>query len=339
MNEKTFLFLFLFIIFSFSNVSALGIAPSRIEYINFVPGFEREYTVSVFNSYAFDFPVEMKLGGDLEEYGELSEYNFTLGPKPEPSFVKQITLKVKLPEKLDTPGEHILKIHAIQATPPDKNSMLSAKEVVGTGLYVFVPFPGKYIETYFTIENARVNESVKFNVHVDHRGNTTIDEIWTFFEIYESTGKNVGAFQTEKVKLDPDYSVDLSSEWMATNMKPGNYKAYAIVHYDGIKNEIKKDFRLGTPSIVILNVTTEPIVNGTPGKVVAQIASLWDENIPNVHSRMTIKRGLYVDSSASPSITLTPWGEANLEMYWDTSGAIGPGNYDANVTVYYLDKE
>lgn len=328
----------LFLLLLSPGVFALGLAPSKLGYINFVPNLTVEEELYVFNTEPYDFPVEMELGGDLGKYANLSEYYFVLGPKDSDNFAEALTLKVTLPERLDEPGEHIIKVGALQASVGHAPGMLSARVKVATALFVFVPFPGKYIETDFSIDNAKVNETIAFKITVTHRGNLTIESIQGNIELYDSIGRRIGYLQTNGMKLEPGESGELKAEWEAFNVKPGNYQAIAVVDYDGIKKEIKKDFRIGSPVVNIINVTSAPIVNGTVGKIVAKVTSFWDEKIPNVYIKVSINRDAYSKDLTSQSITLGPWSDADLEIYWDTADAAGPGDYPANVTVFYMDK-
>jgi len=339
MFKQTSFSLFLFILLFSLNASALGIAPSRIGYINFEPNLTLERDVYVFNSEHYDFPVEMELGGDLAQYANLSEYNFVLSPKGTEGEGRLLTLNVRLPEKLDEPGEHIIKVGALQAPPTGVPAgALAARVKVGTGLYVFLPYPGKYIDADLAIENARVNESVKFKISITHRGNLTINEISGVVEVYNSEGKKAANLLTNKGPLEPDNSIELETFWNAVDVNPGNYKALAIIDYDGIKKEIEKDFRVGSPNVKIINITSASIVNGTVGKIIAQVRSYWDEPILNVYISISIKRGEYSKTVQSPSVDLDKFSEANLEIYWDTADAAGPGDYPANVTVHYLNE-
>ncbi len=321
------------------NVFALGIAPSNIGYMNFVPNLTLEEQVYVFNSEYFDFPVEMELGGDLAQYATLSEYNFVLSPKGTEGQGRLLTLSIKLPEKLDEPGEHIIKVGALQAPPENlPPGTLAARVKVATGLYIFLPYPGKYIDADLAIENARVNETIKFRISITHKGNLTIDTVSGVVEIYNSEGKKVAYLLTSKKSLEPDSSIDLETQWNAFDVNPGNYKALAIIDYDGIKKQIDKDFRIGSPTVKITNITAQPIVNGTVGKIITSIRSYWDEGIPNVYTSILIKNGEYSRTVTSPSINMEKFSDADLEIYWDTMDAIGPGDYPANVTVHYLNE-
>jgi len=337
MFKKTFIYLILLFFFLSPSASALGIAPSVMGYFKFVPNQEMEFKVFVYNTDNSPYEVEMDLGGELAEYATLSEYRFVLAPANTEGFTKELTMNLKMPEKLEEPGEYVLKVGANQgiygsSTP----GALGSRVRVATGLFVFVPYPGKYIETDFTIENARVNETIVFKIHVTHRGNETINSIGGIINLYDSSGTLIGIMETNSESLAPDQTKVIGVEWNAINVKPGNYRAVAIVDYDGIKNQIEKDFRIGAPRVIITNVTHEPILNGTPGKIVVKVRSLWDDNIPNVHARAYITRGIYSDAITSPTISMRPWSEANLELYWDTAEAAGPGEYQVNVTVYFF---
>jgi hypothetical protein len=110
------------------------------------------------------------------------------------------------------------------------------------------------------------------------------------------------------------------------------------MHYDGFERDLSKDFKIGSPTAKIINVSAEPIINGTVGEIITKVRSYWDENIRDAYVNIDIKRGEYSASIKSASVTLKPWSDAEFSNYWDTSKAKGPGNYSARVTLHYLDK-
>ncbi len=335
----TFFFIFLF---SFSAYS-LGIGPSgqiSMPDVNFQPNLRIERDIFVKNSEYSYFPVEMEIGGDLAEYGELSEYEFMLAPKGEPGDGRSLKFTMTLPEEFE-PGSHIVAIRATQVLEGEfegGGTAVGAKVRVAVGFYVHVPYPGKYLETDMEIENAEVNETIVFIISAINRGNETIENAQGTIQIYDSNGNLVVSLKTDKKSIEPGEPVELRAEWLAFNINPGEYGAVVLIDYDGFTTTIHKDFRIGSPTAKILGVTAEPIANGTVGTIKTTVMSYWNSEIKDAYVIITAKKGGYSGVSQSPSLTLKPWEEIEITNYWDTSEALGPGEYQGIATLYYLNK-
>jgi hypothetical protein len=336
---STFLFIFLL---SF-NVYSLGIGPSGPVYmpdVNFGPNLRIERDIIVFNTEDYFFPVEMELDGNLTEYATLSEYRFTLSPNGQPGSSKTLKFTLNLPEKLEKPGSYLVAIRAAQVVggEPGQPGALGGRVRVAVGFYVHVPYPGKYLETGMRIENPEVNQTITFIIDAINRGNETIENAEGTVQVYDSQNNFVVSIKTDKKSINPDQTVELKAEWPAFNINPGEYGAAAVIDYDGFKTTIQKDFRIGSPTAKILNVTAQPIVNGTVGMIKTTVMSYWSDKIDNAYVTITAKRGSYSGGSQSPSMILRPWERIEFTNFWDTSDAIGPGEYQGIATLYYLNK-
>lgn len=341
MAKKTFLFIFI-IVFLFlfpANVLALGISGSMGEF-NFKPNMRVEKRVCVSNSVKGHFEVEMVLTGNMTEYATLSEEHFVLAPKGTPGGVKCIDFVLQLPEKLEKPGTHRLWVWAGQVLGDGgagPGTMLGGRVELGTDIKVHVPIPGKYIEADMTIESGEVNETVTFTIDAINRGNQTIESAQGTIDVYDSNGKKATYVKTNSKRMEPSVRTELKAEWLA-NVDPGEYLANATIEYDGFTTFVSKDFRVGSPAAKILNVTAEPVVNGTIGTIKTKVISYWSQNIENAYVTLTAKRGGYSESSQSPSLMLRPWEKVDFVNFWDTSKALGPGEYQGIATLHYLDK-
>jgi len=333
----------LFLIFLFStSACSLGIGPSgpvNMPDVNFEPGLRIDRDIFVTNSESYPFPVEMDIWGNLSEYATLSEYQFTLAPAGEPGSSRSLKFAMTLPEDFE-PGSHIIAIRATQLLEDGSGTpgYLGARVRVGIGFYVHIPYPGKYVKADMRIENAEVNQTILFIINAINRGNETIENAQGTIKIYDVYGKYVTALKTDTKSINPDQTVELIAEWPAFGIRPGEYGAAVDIEYDGAKTTLQKDFRIGSPTAEILNVTAQTIVNGTVGAIKTTVMSYWSNDIENAYVSVTAIKGDYLGTSASQSITLKPWEKTNFINYWDTSDAPGPGEYRGIVTLHYLNK-
>jgi len=66
--------------------------------------------------------------------------------------------------------------------------------------------------------------------------------------------------------------------------------------------------------------------------------SYWSSEMENAYVTITAKKGEYTGSSKSSSLTLKPWEKTDFVSFWDTSDAVGPGEYQGIATLHYLNK-
>jgi hypothetical protein len=284
------------------------------------------------NSDNSEFPVEMNVGGDLSDYVKLSEYEFVLGPRG----TKTLNFTLSLPEWIE-PGRHMIAISGMQKVPPVEHGIV-ARMQVGYRFFVFSPYPGKYIVFTVGIENAKVNETVKFTIDGVHRGNVTVQSAQAMFYVYDSEGNLITSLSSDKKSVEPGEKVNFASEWLATNVKPGKHKLVADLLYDGNKTEKTMDFMIGSPTVKINNVLVNPIVNGTIGKITVNVASEWDELIKDMYVSLDFSKGGAWYTTKSNSFDLDKFKEDNITVFWDTSNSEGPGKYTGLATLYYLNK-
>ncbi len=340
MNRKTiFIFIIIFLLLPIDAL-ALGISPGELGEYDFQPNLRVEKRICVSNSIEGYFEVDMVLRGNLTEYAKLSEDHFVLAPKGTPGSGKCVDFVLQLPEKLEKPGTYKLWVWASQVTGEQaggSGSMLGGRVEVGANLKIHLPYPGKYVEASLTIQEGEVNETIAFTINAINRGNETINNAQGTIHIYDSGGREIATVKTNSESMEPSKWTELRAEWIA-NVEPGEFLANATIDYDGFKTFVSRTFKVGSPTAKILDVKTEPIVNGSIGVIKTRVISYWSKKIENAHVSLLIKRGSYSGGSQSPSATLHPWKETEFTNFWDTSNAIGPGEYQAVAVLHYLNK-
>lgn len=341
MAKKTlFLFIFIFFVFLFpSNVLALGISPGSLGEFDFQPNMLIKRRVCVSNSVQGYFEVEMVLEGNLTEYATVSEKHFVLGPKGSLTGIRCTDVVVQLPEKLEKPGRYRLWVWAEQVVSGSGGGAtgVGGRVRVGAPLTIHLAYPGKYVEASLDVESGEVNETVKFTIEAINRGNQTIENAQGTIDIYDQYGKKIASVKTNSESMEHSVWTELKAEWLA-NVEPGEYLANATVDYDGFRTFTSKIFRVGSPTAKILNVTVEPIINGSIGTIKTEVMSYWSQKMDNAYVSIYITKDGYSGGSQSASSTLYPWKKTTFINYWDTSKARGPGEYSGVATLYYMDK-
>jgi len=324
------LFIFYYI-FSTHSASALSISPGRIE-MDFVPGYENDFSGSVTSNGEED--IEMYVDGELKDYITLLTPD-RIAIHPDQPFVYRFS--IKLPEKFDVPGRHVGYIWAMQHVEPQAGVTI-ARVKVGATIRVNVPYPGKYAEIAFNIKNPKVNDTIIFEVPVTNLGKENITKAKAEIEILDLNNQTVVILQTEDKPIETTKTETLVATWFS-NVDPGLYKAKVKVSYDGETASLERDFNIGAPLIKIINVTAEPIVNGTIGKILTQVRSYWNEEIKNVYVEIFINKGRQgvVAYHKSESFTVGAFSTPTVTNFWDTTEGAEPGNYSGIAVVNYLE--
>jgi len=327
------LFIFLFIFFHIFtiNVKSLGIAVSQKNF-DFIPNHEFVVDVNVICE-------NREMYVDVYAIGELSEYitfnEPTKSIKLMPNEIRRFTFTLKLPEKFEKPGPHKAVIYALEAPPPEYPGAISARVQVGIPITVNVPYPGKYVEIEnIGIENPASNQNVRFSVFASSLGEDNISNAKILIQISDADNKSIATLESDSKPMKSRSKETFYLTWFA-NVNPGPYKVSAKVIYDGIEsNKFEKNFNIGAPSIKILELISEPIISGTIGKITAKVKSEWNEKISNVYLELKING---VTTLTSPTVSVEPWEEKNIDVFWDTSG-VEPKEYEALAILHYLGK-
>lgn len=318
------------IIFFISNVIALGVSPGR-NTIDFSPNLERDFSVSVLNTESKDFSVALSVGGDLASYVSVSEdkINFLASENS-----KQVVYSLKLPKGL-SPGLHRAEI-AITEVPVDSlNSGVSITTTVSviTQLYVYVPYPGKYLEGRGDIVNK--GTSAVFYIPVISRGEETINEAYCEIKIYQGE-TSLGKIESNRISIESGQRKELTAEWTG---EPGKYKAVIGLIYDGKIETIEKEFNLGLENVDVLGVSVNEFKLGDVAKIKILVQNKDSGEISEAEASMKIYdvQNEKVADIKSEKYAIPSKSNKEMNIYWDTE-KIDSGEYGSNLKINYEDK-
>jgi len=318
--------------------SALGITPGR-KTIDFQPGIEETGAFTINNNEHKQFNAYIYAEGELANYISF-EKNLVRFNESDNS--KDFQYRVKLPERIDTPGDHWAKI-VIMELPygweaPEGESRLIAAVGVIHQLRVKVPYPGKYMQLDLSVQEAAPNESVKFYVKLHNLGKEDIAKAQATIEIRGPTNEVIAAMETESKSLKSMQSGELLTVWNA-NVNPGMYNVKATVRYDGETGHAEKNFYVGNMLIDVLDITVKDFELGGIAKFDIHAESKWNQPISAVYAQMIIndlKENKVADFKSS-SVDVGPFERAHIYAYWDTEG-VDEGEYVSKLILHYAER-
>lgn len=329
------LFLFFNLCFLVSPAAAISIAPAKIT-MDFVPGYEAEFDGFITNTQ------DVEVAFDVYTDGELMGYMTLLTPgiiTLSPGQTANYKFKIKLPSAFEIPGPHTGIIWASQHVEEPTGEGIAIRLKAGTKVVVNVPYPGKYVEMKLDIKNAKVNDTVLFEITATNLGKENITSAKGEIKLMDSVNRTLVILQTAAKPIISTQSETLQATWFS-DAEPGLYQAEASVFYDGETASSRTTFNLGAPLVKIVNMSAEPIVNGTIGKIYTQIQSYWGQEIEDVYVEIFIRdeTGKQVSQDKSSSIKVKPFDKVTLTNYWDTGQGFEPGDYTGLAILHYLDK-
>lgn len=327
-----FIAVFLIIISGIGSVSAIKITPAKISG-TFKPNLERE--INYFVSSGLNRYLEIYTRGDLAEYINLS----TTRIFKDGSF----TATIKLPEKLETPGQ--------------KNTFIGVreeldKELIGSGgmgtsvsvesrFSLFVPYPGKYVESHLSAHNVNTNEPIRFEIEMVGRGDETVIAE-PRIEIFSDTGDLIDVLEFRDREISSGEKIGLKKEWDTSGQSPGRYSAISIIEYGG-KNpsEDMKEFRIGELTLDLVNYSEKIPISGMTGFDLV-IKSGWNDKIDGAYAEVKIfnntspyNRIAYFKTIPTD---LDPWGQETITGYFNSS-LFEPGLYESDIFLYYYGRD
>jgi len=299
----------------------IGISPTDPQYINFQPGLEIEYTYKIYGATATT-DILVYSEGDLNETITFDKDRIT----SENGYILKATLK--LPDRIEKPGPHKLFI-SVQ-TSPGFLGPITPSEKAQIPFTIFVPYPGKYVESHFNVDNVNLGEEINFIINLINRGSQDLNTVYSTIDIYDSRDVKLKTLETERTFIKSGESKDFLLKYNSSNLLGGGtYKAIAKVHYDGETQELEDSFRIGTLNIDILNHTRE-LKKDTINKFNIEIQSNWNDIIDNVYGKIIIDN----KQSETPTTKLDRFAKETLTTFFDTAG-LEKGVHEVNVSVFY----
>jgi len=324
MKRITILKLIIFISLSTNIISAGGVGITPVHYKEFFePGLQKSFEFQSFNTDPTK-GVQVYIKGDLANYTNLSETYFIGSGK--------FIVTIKLPQKIDKPGTHQIIVGAIEAKENGKTTIGGIAAIQGR-IDILVPYPGKYAEATFEINNINEGEEANCKLEIQNLGTEEIS-INPKIEIYkENKSNNLLTKILNKTTLEPKHTTTLIEILKTQNLPPGEYQATATVNYGPII-ETNKTFRIGE---FLVEITDYDYLfeKGKINKFNIEIKNKWNSKINEIFAEVSITdNGKFITGFKTVSTNTAPWEIKNLTGYLDTTN-FETKRYIANIMLSY----
>lgn len=337
--SKPALLISILIIFSFismQNISSIGITPGRTT-LNFAPGLHQEVQFSVVNTEHKDMSVVFFVRGDLNGSITLKQVSATFSASEES---KSFSYVVDLPSKIDKPGLYNTEIVAMEL-PKDleqSGTFIGATVAVATQLYVYVPYPNKYLEGDVSIIASPEAGKTIFLIPIVSRGELDIVNVKATIDIYTALNEKIATIETNTETLNSLERKELNAEWVS-NVNPGKYLAVVTIIYDNEVLKIEKKFDVGEMNLEINEISVKDFSLGEIAKFNALVENKWGNPLNDVYLNILVynSEGKTMADFKSPTYNIPGLSKAEMVAYWDTAG-VKQGTYDGKLMLKYGDK-
>lgn len=314
------------------NAFAFGITPGRSTF-DFSPGVEKSVEFSVINSEGRDMNLVVMISGELNQSIGLSDNSFHMGVNDNE---KKLVYTLKMPDKL-SPGLHTSEIVVVQLPGKSQTSEAFVGAAVGvvTQVYVYVPYPGKYIESELNAIGDGSKE-VTFVLPVVSRGNLDIGRVRAVIDVYTALNEKVISVNTEEISLASGKREELAAKWDSSNSPAGKYLAVATILYDEETIKLEKEFTIGSRNLELLQVEANNFQLGEIAKFEMLVENKWNEEIKGAYAEMNIfnKDGQVMADFKSAAYDIPSLSKKILVAFWDSVG-VSKGTYEASVFLNY----
>jgi hypothetical protein len=328
----------LIVLTSPASADALGVTPGRST-IDFEPGLEVRESFTITNNEHRKFNAYIYAEEELSKY--ISFDQEIIGFE-ESDNSKPFTYTVKLPERMEPPGDHWGKIVVMELPAgweaPEGETRIIATVAVMHQVRLKVPYPGKFLQLDMSVQEAVPGEPVRFFVKMYNLGKEDIARAQATIDVLGPTNEVIATVETEPASIKSMQKGELITVWNA-DVNPGRYHASATVRYDGEVGKTEKTFYVGNMLVEVIDIGVKDFSLGSVAKFDILAESRWNQPIGDVYAHMVIKdtEDNKVADFKSASLDMEPFEKAHLYAYWDTEGVM-EGDYTARLALHYADR-
>lgn len=320
--------LFLIVLVTFSSLASatLGISPASIKK-DFDPNMQEKIEYSVSSDKPNTELVAYKKG-DLAEYIDISKTSLYGEDR--------FNVKMDLPEELDHPGEH-RSIIGVKEKVDEELATVGTSLAVQSVLEIYVPFPGKYLESSVEADSVNQGEISEIFLDIDNKGKQAVS-MKPRIEIMNKENTTVDTIELSRREIERHGNIKLKGDFNTSGYKPGDYMAKAIVDYAGKNSTSTDEFSIGHLFVNVTNQTKKAKVGGTR-EFDVEVESRWADEIKNVYADVEIIENVTSRKTfrTTPE-SLDPWESAELTGYFDTTN-MSLGTQDTRIFVKYEGEE
>ncbi|MDD5332017.1 MAG: hypothetical protein PHE43_04350 [Candidatus Nanoarchaeia archaeon] len=333
---KFVLVLLVLIIFLSVQVKAIGITPGKVS-VDFEANKKETFNFKVLNNEKKDMQVVLyveksDLSSMITMYNSLVELSSS-----EES--KDFKFDLTLPENIEEPGTHQLKIIALEIPSTSQGeSFVGATAAVALVVEIKVPYPGKYAKISLDVSDAQAGDYVNFVVPISNFGTEKINQAKATIDILGPTNEKITTITTNEISIESKDKKEVTAQWKA-DANPGAYHAVATLTYDGNYARAEKTFYIGNLLIEIIDIESKNFQLGQVAKFTVTAESKWNDRINDVNAQVIItdEEGTEAGNFKSANVNFEPLSKQELLAYWDTE-FVKEGTYDAKIILNYQSK-
>ena len=316
-----------------SNSAAIGISPGK-KVLDFEPKLRQEIKLTITNPDHRNFRAAILATGEIGKYIELAQNSIEFAST---EGEKAVSYEILLPEQFSEPGIHSgeVIIREIPLSTDQEEIVVGALVSVVHQIQVRVPYPGKYAESEFEIVSGNKDELVKFFLRVSNLGQEDIKSAKAFIYIYDSNNNLVNVIKTDEKDIKTTQHKELLGQWNA-NVSLGQYKATAILDYDGVIKTYESVFTIGDFFIRPIDISIGKYKLGDIAKFNILVENIANEDVNGLVARMVLEgdeEKVIADLKSAPETVLNH-SRKELNVFWYTEG-INIGTYSGKLILDY----
>ncbi len=319
-------------------VEALGVTPGRTT-LNFEENLEKDVNFKVLNNEHKHLKLAIYARGDLAGYIGIPEEDVELTPEEDS---KELTYKIKLPKEIEEPGLHEAEIVIREVTigKGEKEITISAMQAVITQLYVYVPYPGKYIViSRVDIVKKEADKKVLFFVPLINFGEEDVKSAKAVITVVDMYKNIIDEIETDEKPVPAKGRAELSASIDSSKLTAGIYKVIVKVTYDGLTTIAENAFYTNDFLLIPLDISVRDFTLGDIAKFNILVENIGNAEIKDAYSLMLLdsKDGENVANLKSIPTDFRPSEKKEMVSYWDTKG-VKEGEYKGKLVLKYEDR-
>ncbi len=332
-SKRIYLFITLLLVFllSLNLVHAVGIR----RFVYDVPAYEFEPGLEATIQYEVLHPTRdtvLTLSGEFAPYVELSRNKIPLSDSN-----RKFTMKIKLPESSEgfSPGKNIMWM-TVQDDFSNikKEGMFVVTTQARSPIVFYVPYPGYYAQiSQYSLKNVNSGLDTNLKFTLWNRGKNNLINTNYEFVIKGEDGNVLLQTSEGGIDIETQTQKEFEASLDTSHFIPGYYNATLNYYYEDKIESKNSEFKVGQLNIEIVNHTKQ-LYNDSIQRFNIDVQSEWNAVIKDVYAEVNIEGRIAKTSPAS----LSNFEAKSLITHIDTSG-IPIGDYNAEVRVFYLDKE
>ena len=337
---RSFIIFFLAIILISTYTSAMGLRGLNLkDEFFFQPGLERTYEYAFATNAGFTQNYELyvrmldRSTVDLTPYVTINTYYVKDVPS---GSIVPFTAYLKLPDKIDVPGIHEIRVGARETENLGGGNM-GVRTASEARIIIIALHPSDYAETGFSAPNANINDSMNFVFTIRNLGEPDLITKGHVNILEPETDLLLGVARTDETLVKSTQRGELIARFNNTGLRPGPYTVHAVLQW-GKENttEWNATINIGTKSIKVTDHTKE-FVKDALNKMQITIQSGWNSKMRNVNAEVqVIKDGTAFTTFKTISQDIDPWSTTTLEGYLNTSG-LNYGDYPIKIITRFED--